>query len=221
MNKSVQRDEFGLAPIEEHKPAATIHEALARLQGEVRAALKDSMNPHFKSKYADLSAVWEACRAPLTKNGLSVVQTTDFDANDVWLVTTLYHSSGASISGRYPLRPVKNDPQGYGSALTYARRYTLAALVGVVADEDDDGNRASANGNGNGHAPPNYGKITADQAQTLRNMLEDSGRDAEKFCAYFKIKAIPDLSATDFYRAVEALNTKLHPKGAPRSSNEH
>lgn len=209
MNKPA-RDEFGLAPVEEAKAATSIYEALARVQGQVRAALKDSTNPHFKSKYADLSAVWEACRDPLTKNGLSVVQTTDFDKDDVWLVTTLYHSSGDSISGRYPLRPVKNDPQGYGSALTYARRYTLAALVGVVADEDDDGNRASANGNGHTHVPaqPNFGKITAEQAQTIRDLLESSKRDPEKFCSYFRIKAIPDLSAADFGRAMEALNTK-------------
>ncbi|HEX7896007.1 MAG TPA: ERF family protein [Terriglobales bacterium] len=216
----VVHEEFGLPPADEIKPAASIHEALSRLQAEVRAAAKDSMNLHFKSQYADLAAVWEACRAPLVRHGLSVVQTTDFDKDDVWLVTTLWHCSGQSISGRYPLRPVKNDPQGYGSALTYARRYTLAAMVGVVADEDDDGNRASTRGNGNRHE--SYGKITPEQTQTIRDMLASSKGDPQKFCEYFHIGALPELSATDFRHAVEMLNTKLHPKGAPRpSQHEH
>lgn len=117
--------------------------AMAKAQAEIKTALKDSKNPHFKSSYADLTSVWDACRVALTKNGLSVLQITNFDAADVWLETTLLHASGESISGRYPLRPQQQTPQGYGSALTYARRYALAAMVGVVADEDDDGNAAS------------------------------------------------------------------------------
>jgi hypothetical protein len=125
--------------------------AMAKAQAEIKAALKDSKNPHFKSSYADLTSVWDACRTALTKNGLSVVQIPGFDANDVWLETMILHSSGESLSGRYPLRPSQQTPQGYGSALTYARRYSLAAMVGVVADEDDDGNAASQRGN---YEPP-------------------------------------------------------------------
>lgn len=117
--------------------------ALAKAQSQVRHAIKDSKNPGFRSSYADLTSVWDACREALTKNGLSVVQKTDFDAGEIWLETMLIHASGEHISSRYPLRPVKADPQGYGSAMTYARRYCLAAIVGVVADEDDDGNAAS------------------------------------------------------------------------------
>ena len=118
--------------------------ALAKAQAEIKAALKDSKNPHFKSSYADLTSVWDACRGALTKNGLSVIQKTDFAEGEVWLETMLLHADGDQIVGRYPLRPQQQTPQGYGSALTYARRYSLAAMVGVVADEDDDGNAASA-----------------------------------------------------------------------------
>ena len=118
--------------------------AMAKAQAEIKAALKDSKNPHFKSSYADLTSVWDACRNALTKNGLSVIQIPNFEGEEVWLETRLLHASGESISGRYPLRPQQQTPQGYGSALTYARRYSLAAIVGVVADEDDDGNAASA-----------------------------------------------------------------------------
>ncbi len=130
--------------------------AMAKAQSEVKAALKDSKNPHFKSSYADLTSVWDACRSALTKNGLSVVQRTDFDASDMWLETMLLHASGESITGRYPLRPQQQTPQGFGSALTYARRYALAAMVGVVADEDDDGSAASVGrpSNGASYDPP-------------------------------------------------------------------
>lgn len=118
--------------------------AMAKAQSEIKTALKDSKNPHFKSSYADLTSVWDACRAALTKNGISVIQIPNFAGEEVWLETMLLHASGDHITGRYPLRPQQQTPQGYGSALTYARRYSLAAMVGVVADEDDDGAAASA-----------------------------------------------------------------------------
>ena len=130
------------APVK--NPPVTFAEAFCKLQGSIRPAIKDATNPAFRSKYADLGAVWEAVRQPLTDNGFSIIQSTDFDNSDVWLKTTVLHTSGEKMEGRYPLRPTKNDPQGFGSALTYAKRYSIAAMLGVVADEDDDGNAASA-----------------------------------------------------------------------------
>ena len=116
--------------------------ALSKAQGQIKGALKDSSNPFFKSKYADLTSVWEACREPLTKNGLAVTQTTS-PSDGVVVVTTLLHQSGQWIQGELYMKPTKDDPQGVGSCLTYARRYALAAMVGV-APEDDDANAASA-----------------------------------------------------------------------------
>jgi hypothetical protein len=130
-------------------------EALAKAQGEIKGAAKDSTNPHYRSKYADLASVWDACRAALTKNGLSVVQLPDTTADGVFLHTTLAHSSGQWMRGTMPVRPVQDTPQGLGSALTYARRYSLAAMVGVAPDDDDDGNAASAG------TPANNGHRTA------------------------------------------------------------
>jgi len=118
--------------------------ALAKAQAEIKTAGKGKENPFFKSSYADLAAIREACVEALSKHSLAVTQTTDFDDGRTWLVTTLMHSSGQWIDGRYPLKPVKDDPQGMGSAVTYAKRYALAAMVGVVSvDEDDDGEAAS------------------------------------------------------------------------------
>ena len=119
--------------------------ALAKAQGEIKGAAKDKDNPFFKSKYADLNAVWSACRAALSKNGLAVIQATFVTPEGMFLRTTLAHESGETTEGVWPIRPVKDDPQGIGSATTYARRFSLAAMVGVAPEnEDDDGNAASA-----------------------------------------------------------------------------
>ena len=124
---------------------ADLSAALAKAQGAIKGAVKDSANPFFKSRYADLSSVWDACRIPLSANGLSIVQASEFipEAPEMVVIETqLNHSSGQWIQGRIVMKPVKNDPQSIGSCITYARRYSLAAMVGI-APEDDDGNAAS------------------------------------------------------------------------------
>lgn len=120
--------------------------ALVKAQAQLKPATKDGTNPHFKSSYATLQSVWDAARAVLTPNNLAVTQTFDSrsDGEEVRIATTLMHVSGQWISGTLALKPTKNDPQGAGSAITYGRRYALAAILGIVAEEDDDGNAASA-----------------------------------------------------------------------------
>ena len=108
-------------------------------------AKKESVNPHFKSKYADLSSVIDACRKPLGDNGLAFVQLVSTDKSGVIVTTRLLHSSGESIEASCWLPVVQQTPQAYGSAITYGRRYSLAAMVGVAA-EDDDGNGATSAG---------------------------------------------------------------------------
>jgi hypothetical protein len=127
--------------------------ALAKAQGAMSGAKKDAENPFFKSAYADLASVWDTCRAPLAANGLAVIQTTGGNADLVEVITTLAHTSGEWVRGTLVMKPVKADPQGIGSALTYARRYALAAIVGI-APEDDDGNAASQPGKPPTKAPP-------------------------------------------------------------------
>lgn len=117
--------------------------ALSKAQGEVEGAKKDVVNGHFKNKYADLESVWNACRDALTANGLSIIQAPGLTHDGVMHMTTqLSHSSGQWVRGEMSLPLQKVDPQGAGSALTYMRRYALAAFVGV-APEDDDGNAAA------------------------------------------------------------------------------
>lgn len=117
--------------------------ALSKLQGEMEGAAKDSSNPFFKSKYTSLEGVWDACKALLSKNELSVSQVMGFTPEaGPTLTTTLMHSSGEWIEGTQPLCAKGATPQDLGSAISYARRYGLAAIVGVV-QVDDDGNAAS------------------------------------------------------------------------------
>lgn len=119
--------------------------ALSKAQGEIKSAIKDSLNPHFKSKYADLNSVWDACRSQLSKNGLAVIQTTEMKNDRLTLVTTLAHSSGQWMKSDLPVLSATNTPQALGSALTYMRRYSLSAITGVAPGDDDDGEAAMGN----------------------------------------------------------------------------
>jgi len=133
---------------------AALAGALAKAQLQIEPASKNATNPHFRSHYADLASIWDACRGPLNTNGLSIVQfPCDGDVGRTGLCTMLLHSSGEYISEVVTTRSQKDDPQGLGSALTYLRRYALAAVVGVTATEDDDGNAASTPANARVAAP--------------------------------------------------------------------
>lgn len=117
--------------------------ALVKAQKEFGPALKTHTNPAFKSKYADLSACVEAVVDALNNNGVYMMQQTREDSTGVTVETVFIHESGETIgSGPLHVPASKQDPQGYGSALTYARRYSLMASCGI-APEDDDGNAAS------------------------------------------------------------------------------
>lgn len=115
--------------------------AFIKAQGNFAPALKSATNPHFKSKYVALDGVIDAVAGALRDQGIAIMQMTDIEDSRTVLITRLIHESGEWLGGRYPVYPVKADPQGEGSALTYARRYALMALVGI-APEDDDGNAA-------------------------------------------------------------------------------
>jgi hypothetical protein len=125
--------------------------AMVRVQAAMGPAVKGSVNPHFKSKYADLAAVWDACRIPLNSNGITVWQSVEGDAATVAILTRFVHVSGEwAEHGPLVIPLAKGTAHEVGSAISYGKRYALAAGVGVVAEEDDDGNAASKP-NGNGH----------------------------------------------------------------------
>jgi hypothetical protein len=141
--------------------------ALVQFQRSARPVVKDHVNPHFKSRYADLSDCWQAVREPLAANGLAVIQATTIRDGQTVMVTTLAHTSGEWFRGEYPVTPIKADPQSLASAHTYARRYSLTAILGLTAtDDDDDGNAAAA--------PPR----TAERPQTAPNGNQARGKAA-------------------------------------------
>lgn len=117
--------------------------ALAKAQGSMKAAVFNKTNPHFRSKFADLNSCMDACKQPLAENGLCIMQLPEQINGKDMLVTMLGHSSGQWITSEYPLLASKMDSQGFGSAMTYAKRYSLCAMLGIVADEDDDGEEAT------------------------------------------------------------------------------
>jgi hypothetical protein len=127
-----------------------IHElatALSKAQGEIEDAAKGAENPYFKSKYADLAAVRGVIREPLAKHGLAIVQNPATVQGGVEVETILLHSSGQFMSSKLFMPVAKSDAQGIGSAITYARRYSLLSIL-CLATEDDDGN-AAVRGGGN------------------------------------------------------------------------
>lgn len=170
-------------------------EALAKAQKAMRPALKDSENPYFKSRYADLNAIWDAIRGPLTDNGLSVVQAVTMDPGTTTTVieTTLLHVSGEFISGRMPLMPIKPDPQAQGSAITYGRRYALSAMVGITSDEDDDGNAATHSAPPRQQAAP---RPAAPPAPAPKAEAKSANPETAK--AAGAIKTICDIVAPEF-----------------------
>lgn len=176
--------------------------ALAKAQGTMQNATMNRTNPHFKSKYADLSSVLDAIRAPLSANGLSIVQT----MQGGMLRTTLMHSSGQFVATEYPL-PVTPKPHEMGSALTYARRYSVAALVCNSADEDDDGNMAMKSE----PQKPSVGtgtKISDQQRQDLCNLIDRKETSAEMVCKHFKVPSLADITTEQLPTIVTAINGK-------------
>jgi hypothetical protein len=185
--------------------------ALAAAQGMMKAATFNRTNPHYKSKYADLAAVWDAIREPLAKNKLSVTQTMERvlvgDANhtELFLKTTLHHG-GQWVCSYYPL-PNGVQPQAFGSALTYARRYSLSAIVGIASDEDDDANEAQTAE----VAPrePEVAKVVplteAQKDQIMVYATELSSDRMDKFLVWLNVKSLDEIGAHQYDRAISGL----------------
>jgi hypothetical protein len=192
--------------------------ALLKARAECAPILKSSVNPAFRSKYADLAAIYDAVIPALTANGLVLSQPTTFREGVLVVETIIVHAASGEYWGcEYPAIPVKNDPQGLGSATTYAKRYGASAILALAADEDDDGNAASHRGNGHQRpepprqepAKPAYA-FDLDKASAwvgcdkwrLMNHLFKEGRDAAHW------PAMPDDNGTRMKRLGEFARTE-------------
>jgi len=128
--------------METSQAVGQLAEALATAQGQFKPIKRESVNPFYKSKYADLSAIIDGTRDALAKNGLAITQTVSVN-DHVTVETMLMHKSGEWIKGSIALKPKADDPQAAGSAITYGRRYSLGAILGVASEDDDDGNASA------------------------------------------------------------------------------
>lgn len=148
-----------VAAQEEYEMTASLFKAMAHAFPDIESATKDKTNPAFRSKYADLAAVVEAIKPALVKHGLFFAQRTHEQPGGVCVETIVCHESGEQMSfGKLFVPATKQDAQGYGSALTYARRYSLMAAFGVPA-EDDDGNAAAKAKQAEAAKPMDIGKM--------------------------------------------------------------
>jgi hypothetical protein len=173
---------------------AALSAALSKAQGEMRGAVKDSANPFFKSRYADLASVIEAAREPLAKNGLAVIQL--ITGTDV--ETVLTHSSGEWISSIIQLTPKTNSPQDAGSCITYARRYSYAAIVGLSAVDDDAEAAMGRTAN----------TISADEQSVIERLLTETKANRVSFLKYLGVQSVAQIPTNKYEDSVRALTRK-------------
>ncbi len=185
-----------------------IAKALGAAHAELRNPPLDSMNPHFKSKFASLAGVRDAVAPVLAKHGLFVSQNLTNSEKGVACTTIITHVSGQQMSfGPLEMPAMKADAQGLGSAATYARRYSLMAAFCIVGDADDDANAAAkANGNGKDHAAT----VSEKQAADIQALIDELGMrvNVNKFLTWAGVKRIADIPAANFSAVIQSLEAK-------------
>ena len=177
------------------KDMGPFYAALGKAQGEMGSGVgKDAKNPHFKSQYATLSACLAVAMPALARHGFALIQYRE--GSD--LVTRLGHSSGTELITLYPLEPSKKTEQGWGSAITYARRYQVMALLGL-APEDDDGNAVT-------QAAKTL--INAGQVASLQALMEMTDTKESQFLKAYDVESLKQLTTDQFKHAVPLLEKK-------------
>jgi hypothetical protein len=180
-----------------------ISAALAKAQGQMANPGKTATNPHFKSQYADLSAGLNAIRAALSANSIAIVQQTRMDDDMLMLHTMLSHASGQWIGSLWPVVKLPAAPQVIGSALTYARRYTLFALAGIAGEnDDDDGNAASRKDEDEGPL------IDGDQLIQIQQLLAETKSNVGVFFLTLGCVGFSDMTVPQYRKGLALLNEK-------------
>lgn len=196
----------------------TIAAALVKAQQAFGPALKTASNPHFRSKYADLAACVEAVIDALNSNGIALLQPTHECETGVMVETLFLHESGETFSaGKLHVPASKQDAQAYGSALTYARRYSLMAACGI-APEDDDGNAANAAAAAPAKAPAKASKasasapaangpelLTADEVANVTALAQEIGKPIADICKAYKVSSLNFIPRSAFSKIIARL----------------
>ena len=196
--------------MEKSETIIELSKAFAKMQMELEQPLKNANNPFFKSKYVPLENVVDSITRAASKHGLSFTQFPSSDENgNVTVGTMVMHESGEWIEyDPICLKPVKNDPQAVGSAITYAKRYALSAIFGITSDNDDDGNEATQLGKAKSKAMPNKqvratnNKIPKEVVEAYKNGIQsvidrtgkNDGSITRWFCENLGVAKIEDIT---------------------------
>lgn len=193
--------------------------ALSKVQGKLTFAKKENANPFFKSKYADLASVWESCRTLLSENGLAVMQfPSGYETRVITgektvaehlmsLTTIITHASGEWMSQDMTLPVTKADAQGAGSAITYMRRYALAAVVGVYQDDDDGNSASSPKESLTPKERP--ATLTPEELDKINSLSKDTNTDIANIAKFYGKKDIKEVERLHFMTIVEQLEKKI------------
>ena len=186
--------------------------ALVKFNAEISKVAKDANNPFFKNKYATLDNIIDEARPVLTKNGLSILQLPAGDGEHAIIKTLLLHESGEWIESEPLLmKPVKNDPQAYGSCITYMRRYSLTSFLSLNTGEDDDGNQASQPKPQMKPNVPKVSEITQDQIKRLYTIANSKGYDEKKVKAMmakkYNVESTKDLTKVQYDEMVKGFES--------------
>lgn len=170
--------------------------ALSKAQGAFKIAELNCVNPHFKSKYADLASITDAIRKPLADNGLTYVHEVVSVNGGISCSVHLFHASGQWMQFEPLIMPVqKSTAHAVGGAITYAKRYTLSASLGVVADEDDDGNQAVADAPKSLPKPQSH-TITPDQVRWVQEVIGNNEQLFKEVCQNYSVRNIAEIPAS-------------------------
>lgn len=185
--------------------------ALSAAQLEIENASKNAANPHFRSKYADLAEVLNTVRPVFAKHGLGILQFPSYENGTASVETVLTHSSGEFITGISSCHVTKDDAQGVGSATTYLRRYSLAAVAGV-AQEDDDAESAIGRGKQAANKAPVKSVVitlvSEEQAANLEALATEVGADTKAFLSFAGANSFSAIKADAYDNLVKALEAK-------------
>jgi hypothetical protein len=202
----------GIDNVKTSQETKELFSALCRAQAAIHHASKDSKNPHFKSSYASLESAIDSCKPHLNSNNICLIQVPGAEGRLVWVDTMLVHTSGQFIQGRLTIEAKGSDAHSVGGTITYARRYSILAFMGMGA-EDDDGNLASGK-----PSPPVPVVAKEDGKKELRErlgkLMEEKGWSADQvqtlMLKVFGVKASALLKVDDFKILINMLETKTY-----------
>jgi hypothetical protein len=177
-----------------------LYRALAKARTEFTKVKFDSVNPHFKNKFASLASMHDATIEALSANGLMILQLPTDNDGRFALKTVLAHVSGASVETTLLMPPTKNDAQGIGSAMTYARRYSYAAILNIVGEPDDDAEMASQP----------IETITKAEASHLSKLIDSTQTEKAQVLGFYKIKSLEELPKLQYEKIVKRMEEKAN-----------